>query len=281
MCAPALYKAWSCPHFPLLDTAGLARMAGKIRNPKSETNSNEQRSKSSKPSRRGRADWSGFENLSFEFGACFGFRVSDFGFVLAGQPGRRRFVHLPFSRGIRAAYGIGSMKTVHIISLACVSSLLIALPSIAKDKSRKEHADHKDAAEQADAPEANAAAKPGKEPWVGVKVTIADDERRVIQSYVDDRHANGKPGRKGRGLPPGLAKKTARGGELPPGWEKRCVRGEVMPTEVYARCHPLPPEVVVKLPVPPPGTILVAIDGKVARLAKATREILDVFDVRF
>ena len=27
----------------------------------------------------------GFENLSFEFRACFGFRVSDFGFVLAGH----------------------------------------------------------------------------------------------------------------------------------------------------------------------------------------------------
>src|SRR5438046_8286958 len=67
---PGLYR-----HFPLLDTA-LAEMAGKIRNPKSETNSNEQRSRSRKPSRRGRADWSGFETLSFEFGACFGFRVS-------------------------------------------------------------------------------------------------------------------------------------------------------------------------------------------------------------
>src|SRR5207249_1051211 len=78
--------------FPLLDTAGLAGMADKvrnpkseIRNPKSETNSNEQRSKSSKPSRRGRADSSGFEDSSFEFSACFGFRVSDFGFVLARQ----------------------------------------------------------------------------------------------------------------------------------------------------------------------------------------------------
>src|SRR5436190_19863131 len=56
-----------------------------IRNPKSETNSNEQRSKSSKPSRRRWADWSGFENFSFGFGACFGFRISDFGFVPAGQ----------------------------------------------------------------------------------------------------------------------------------------------------------------------------------------------------
>src|SRR5213592_2323889 len=61
------------------------RPKSEIRNPKSETNSNKQRSNASKPSRRRRADWSGFENLSFEFGACFGFRVSDFGFLLAGQ----------------------------------------------------------------------------------------------------------------------------------------------------------------------------------------------------
>src|SRR5438093_1289689 len=53
------------------------RAKSEIRNPKSETNSNEERSKSSKPSRRGRADWSGFENFSFGFGACFGFRISD------------------------------------------------------------------------------------------------------------------------------------------------------------------------------------------------------------
>jgi hypothetical protein len=37
---------------------------------------------------------------------------------------------------------------------------------------------------------------------------------------------------------------------------------------------------VVKLPPPPAGTITVAISGKVVRLAKATREILDVFDLR-
>src|SRR5207247_3792698 len=83
-------------------------MAGKIRNPKSEirnpkseTNSNEQRSKSSKPSRRGRADWSGFENLSFEFGACLGFRISDFGFVLAGQrcPAEKKWDMLSYKAG--------------------------------------------------------------------------------------------------------------------------------------------------------------------------------------
>ena len=116
---------------------------------------------------------------------------------------------------------------------------------------------------------------------MGVKVVISDGERKVIQGYVHDCQPVEKSGRKGKGLPPGLAKKAARGGQLPPGWQKRCTKGEVLPVEVYSHCHPLPPEVVVKLPPPPPGTILVTIDGKVVRLAKATREILDVFDVKF
>jgi hypothetical protein len=39
--------------------------------------------------------------------------------------------------------------------------------------------------------------------------------------------------------------------------------------------------VIVQLPPPPPGTVLVAIEGKVARLLLATREILDVFEVSY
>src|SRR5438552_18411383 len=83
-------RGWSLPTSPPGGHRRFGRNDGQspkseIRNPKSETNSNEQRSKSSKPSRRRRANWSGFENLSFEFRACFGFRVSDFGFVFAGQ----------------------------------------------------------------------------------------------------------------------------------------------------------------------------------------------------
>ena len=54
-----------------------------------------------------------------------------------------------------------------------------------------------------------------------------------------------------------------------------------MPDDLYGHCEPLPKELTVKLPPPPAGTILITIDGKVARLVKATREILDVFDVKF
>lgn len=119
----------------------------------------------------------------------------------------------------------------------------------------------------------------GKEPIIGVKVVITEQEREVIQNYVKSVSVPAKPGKKAKGLPPGLAKKVARGGELPPGWEKKSVPGTIMPAEVYKVCHPLPKEVVVKLPVPPAGTILVTVDGKVVRLVKATLEILDVFDV--
>lgn len=118
-----------------------------------------------------------------------------------------------------------------------------------------------------------------------MNVSITVGERRVIQEYVascsgeaDHKH-HGKKGHKGKSLPPGLAKKAARGESLPPGWQKKVVKGEIMPLEIYRECHPLPDEVVVKLPPPPAGTILVTIEGKIVRLLQATREILDVFEI--
>ncbi len=86
-------------------------------------------------------------------------------------------------------------------------------------------------------------------------------------------------GHQSKGLPPGLAKKAQRGRDLPPGWQNKFVRGERIPAHVFAQCQPLPQEIIVKLPPPPPNTIVVTLDGKVVRLARATLEILDVFDV--
>jgi hypothetical protein len=76
-----------------------------------------------------------------------------------------------------------------------------------------------------------------------------------------------------------LARKVERGGELPPGWQKKVVAGEVMPQEVYCHAHPLPGDVVAKLPPPPKGTVVVVVQGKIVRLVEATLEILDVFEV--
>lgn len=116
------------------------------------------------------------------------------------------------------------------------------------------------------------------EPWVDVR--ISEGERQVIQRYVTTHsQSQGKGWKKKKALPPGLQKKVARGESLPPGWEAKLRRGEIMPSEIYAQCHPLPPEVVRQLPPSPPGTVTVVISGKVVRLIQATREILDVFEV--
>ena len=80
-------------------------------------------------------------------------------------------------------------------------------------------------------------------------------------------------------FPKGLAKKVARGGGLPPGWQKKCVVGWIMPPEIFVHCHPLPAEIAVKLPPPPPGTMLVCVSGKVVRMGKANHEILAVVDI--
>ena len=194
------------------------------------------------------------------------------------------------------------MKSQALTAGAIFACLLTAAPIVAKDKapkdnkgtSAKQNAGEIAKAEvvvgapqlhvAAAAPQAQAPARPpqpakiveAKEPWVSVNVRIGDPEREVIRTYVQSQHVTTK---KGKGLPPGLAKKVARGGSLPPGWQKKCVRGEIMPPDVYRQCHPLPQEVVVKLPPPPPGTILVTVHGKIVRLVKASREILDVFDV--
>jgi hypothetical protein len=112
-------------------------------------------------------------------------------------------------------------------------------------------------------------------------VVFTSQERQVIHAHCKKGNvtvAQG-PGKKGKGVPPGQAKKAARSAQLPTNWQQQCVVGQIMPQEIYTHCEPLPQEVCVKLPPPPPGTIVVTLDSKVVRLAHATLEILDVFDV--
>ncbi len=112
---------------------------------------------------------------------------------------------------------------------------------------------------------------------------ITAQERQVIHDYVAacfDSDRYGSKGQNVKPLPPGLTRKKSHGRNLSPGWEQNLVRGKVIPAEILHECYILPPEVTVHLPPPPSGTILVAIDGKVLRLARASMEILDVFDAR-
>ncbi len=133
-----------------------------------------------------------------------------------------------------------------------------------------------------DHPPSGPSVSPAPEPWVRGDITLP--ERQIIQGYVAAhvvREQHPGRGRHPRELPRGLQKKLDRGGSLPPGWETKLRKGQILPPEVYRHCEPLPREIVAQLPPPPPGTILVAVSGKVVRLLQATREILDVFEVQY
>ena len=106
-------------------------------------------------------------------------------------------------------------------------------------------------------------------------------EKEIVKQHLADiRAVQSKKSGPDKALPPGLAKKVARGEKLPPGWQKKIARGEVLPQTVYAQAQPLPEVVMRKLPPPPAGTILVTLDGKVVRLLEATRTIVDVFELQ-
>jgi hypothetical protein len=175
------------------------------------------------------------------------------------------------------------MKTTRWLSVTCALVLGFWSTGVAKDKVKGNNAHGKSPHPTAVAPKPAAKGVVqgpghGKQPQAQGSLAFSTGERDIIQSYARSC-AVAENGKKPKGLPPGLAKKVARGRELPPGWQKKCVPGQILSADVYKLCLPPPHELVAKLPVPPPGTILVTIDGKVLRLAKASLEILDVFDV--
>lgn len=73
------------------------------------------------------------------------------------------------------------------------------------------------------------------------------------------------------GLPPGLAKK----GKVPPGWAKKLERGKPVPPDLWEVRVPLPRDILVKLPPPPPGVVLVRIHDHIVKVREHTHEILD------
>jgi hypothetical protein len=81
-------------------------------------------------------------------------------------------------------------------------------------------------------------------------------------------------------LPPGLQKKVSRGGQLPPGWQKRLQKGRPLEAELYRQAEPVPEQLRLKLPVGEAGSIDIRLEGKIVRLERASREILDVFDIQ-
>ena len=74
---------------------------------------------------------------------------------------------------------------------------------------------------------------------------------------------------KDKQIPPGLQKKVDNGKPLPPGWQKKLAKGEIMDNEVFQKS-------TIVVPVDSRGLITVRIEGKLVRLYKATKEIVDI-----
>lgn len=108
-----------------------------------------------------------------------------------------------------------------------------------------------------------------------LRFTFSDKERSTLKRY----HST-SPSAVIRSLPPGLAKKAARGKPLPPGWQKKLAAGQVIDPVVLAHAQPLPRHILGQLPPQPDGTIVVTVDNKAVRLIEATQTIIDVFDLK-
>lgn len=109
-----------------------------------------------------------------------------------------------------------------------------------------------------------------------------DKERRHghgKEASVPAAEASAEKGHgKQKALPPGLAKKAARGGELPPGWKKKLARGEVLPQEVLDAGKPVSPELKKQLPPEKKGEVTVQVEDKIVRVVEKTRKITEVLD---
>ncbi len=92
----------------------------------------------------------------------------------------------------------------------------------------------------------------------------------VTVSYPLDRHVQLQ-------FAAGKGKTHGHGSFLPPGQAKKWARGQYLPKSII--WTPAPVLVVAKLKPVPPGHRYVVVDGEILLIALATGLILDVFDV--
>lgn len=101
---------------------------------------------------------------------------------------------------------------------------------------------------------------------------FSNDERRAIGGYYEKNRYDEDEGEDGD-------EHHGRGRghhDLPPGWEKKLNRGDRVPDDVWAVRAPLPPEIVLRLPPPPPGIINVRVNDRILRVVEKTHEVMDV-----
>ncbi|HEV2007782.1 MAG TPA: hypothetical protein VGQ88_03575 [Burkholderiales bacterium] len=91
-----------------------------------------------------------------------------------------------------------------------------------------------------------------------------DDKRTHIRSYYEEEFRGGH-------CPPGLAKK--HNGCMPPGQAKKWRMGRPLPQDVVI--YDVPPALVVRIGVPPPGYKYVRVASDILLIAAGTRMVAD------
>lgn len=101
----------------------------------------------------------------------------------------------------------------------------------------------------------------------GGQFRFSDDSRRLLVDYYGGQARAGH-------CPPGLAKKG--NGCQPPGQAKKWRRGYALPADV--RYYALPPDILVRLPPPPPQHRYVQVAGDILMIAVGSSLVVDAVE---
>jgi len=147
----------------------------------------------------------------------------------------------------------------HLLFVALAAVLFVASPAAAKKKEghgKGHHGDHHGKGQRGE-----------RASVVEVNVVFSPQQRVVFHEYRDERYR--------KHCPPGLAKK--RNGCQPPGQAKKRYRvGQ--PIEYPILIAPVPPELEVRIGVPPVGYVYGMLDGDLVKLAAGTLMVVDALD---
>lgn len=102
---------------------------------------------------------------------------------------------------------------------------------------------------------------------VGVSFSFSNEDRRVANEYY------GRGARQGK-CPPGLAKKN--NGCQPPGQAKKWSKGQPLARDVVY--YPIPNELRIKLPAPPPNHRYVRVARDILLIAIGTKIVIDAME---
>lgn len=104
-----------------------------------------------------------------------------------------------------------------------------------------------------------------RQPMVGLR--FSDGDRRFIHDYYGTQISAGH-------CPPGLAKKN--NGCMPPGQAKKWRVGYPLPGDL--RRYPLPPELLIRLPLPPAGHEFVRVASDILLIAVGSAMVVDAIE---